>query len=81
MLHPRRTYIACKDAIHENRFISRIRQLFSRVDPKTSGHGGFCYLPDGELFFAGRRNGEEKHDRVRKVHDRPMATPNPIDKT
>lgn len=37
-----------------SRVLNRLRQLFPRRKDKTTGHGGFCYLPDGELFYIPR---------------------------
>ncbi len=34
-----------------SRVLNRLRQLFPRREDKMTGHGGFCYLPDGELLY------------------------------
>lgn len=47
----KRFLIACASALRRSRVLNRLRQLLPRRKDKTTGHGGFCYLPDGELFY------------------------------
>ena len=47
----KRFFIACESTLRRSRVINRLRQLFPRRKDKTTGHGGFCYKPDGDLFF------------------------------
>lgn len=47
----KRNFIAWANALRPGRIFNRLRQLFPRRKDKTTGHGGFCYLPDGELLY------------------------------
>lgn len=46
-----RNLIALANALRRSRILNRLRQLFPERKEKTTGHGGFCYLPDGELLY------------------------------
>ena len=47
----RRLYLGLQHALRPGRIFNRLRQLFPRRKDKTTGRGGFCYLPDGELLY------------------------------
>ena len=46
-----RNLIALANALRPSRIFNRLRQLFPGRKDITTGHGGFCYLPDGELLY------------------------------
>lgn len=47
----KRNFVAWANALRPSRIFNRLRQLFPRREDKMTGHGGFCYLPDGELLY------------------------------
>jgi hypothetical protein len=58
--------IACAGALRRSRILDRLRQLFPRRKRKTTGHGGFCYKPNGDLLYIppGKR-GTDRTDQSR----------------
>lgn len=47
----RRLYLGLQHALRRSSILNRLRRLFPGRKDKTTGHGGFCYLPDGELLY------------------------------
>ena len=46
-----RLYLAVLHALGRSPALNRLRQLFPRRYDEPTGHGGFCYKPNGDLLY------------------------------